>query len=61
MQIDATYGPTAIGIKVLHNMHPEALRVIKHVHLQGRKVQRLDKSIHGFLKHMEGQDEGSTS
>ena len=40
-----------IGLRVHHNMHLEALhRVLKHVHLQGRKVKRMDKSIHALLK-----------
>ena len=38
-----------LGLKVHHDMHLEALqRVLKHVHLQGREVHRLDKSIHGL-------------
>lgn len=42
-----------LGLKVHHNMHLEAMhRVIKHVHLQGRKVRRLDKSIHALMKFM---------
>ena len=40
-----------LGLKAYHNVDLEALhRVSKHVHLQGRKVHRLDKSIHGLLK-----------
>ena len=40
-----------IGLKVHHNMHLEAMhRVIKHVHLQGRKVRRLDTSIHALMR-----------
>jgi len=42
-----------LGLKVHHNMHLEAMhRVIKHVHLQGRKVKRLDKSIHALLRFL---------
>lgn len=40
-----------LGLKVHHNMHLEAMhRVIKQIHLQGRKVRRLDKSIHALMK-----------
>ena len=42
-----------LDLKVHHNMHLEAMhRVLKHVHLQGRKVCRLDKSIHALLKFL---------
>jgi len=42
-----------VGLKVHHNMHFEAMhRVIKHAHLQGQKVRRLDKSIHALMKFM---------
>lgn len=42
-----------MGLGIHHNMHLEALhRVLKHVHLQGRKVKRLDKSIHALMKMM---------
>jgi len=42
-----------LGLKVHHNMHLEAMhRVLKHVHLQGQKVRRLDKSIHALLKFL---------
>lgn len=35
-----------LGLQVHHNMHLEALhRVLKHVHMHGRKVKRLDKSL----------------
>jgi len=41
------------GLKVHHNMHLEAMhRVIEHVHLQGRKVRRLDKSIHALMRFL---------
>jgi len=41
------------GLKVHHNMHLEVMhRVIKHVHLQGRKVRRLDKSIHALMRFL---------
>ena len=41
------------GLKVHHNMHLEAMhRVIKHVHLQGIKVRRLDKSIHALMRFL---------
>ena len=44
------------GLKVHHNMHLEAMhRVIKHVHLQGRKVRRLDKSILALMKFMRAK------
>ena len=34
-------------------MHLEAMhRVIEHVHLQGRKVRRLDKSIHALMRFL---------
>ena len=34
-------------------MHLEAMhRVIKHVHLQGRKVRRMDKSIHALMRFL---------
>jgi len=39
-----------IGLHVHHNMHLEAMhRVLKHVHMQGRKVKRLDNSIHALM------------
>ena len=39
------------GLRLHHNMHLEAMhRVLKHVHLQGRKVRRLDKSLHGLMR-----------
>ena len=42
-----------IGLQVHHNMHLEALhRVLKHVHMQGRKVRRMDKCIHALLRLM---------
>ena len=38
------------GLHLHHNMHLEAMhRVLKHVHLRGRKVRRLDKSVHGLM------------
>ena len=38
------------GLRLHHNMHLEAMhRVLKHVHLKGRKVRRLDKSIHSLM------------
>ena len=43
----------SLGYKVHHNMHLEAMhRVIKHVHMHGRKVKRLDKNIHALLKFL---------
>jgi hypothetical protein len=37
-------------------MHLEAMcHVIKHVHLQGRKVNRLDKSKHALMKFMRSK------
>ena len=45
-----------LGFKVHRNMHLMALhRAIKRVHLQGRKVQRLDESIHCLLKLMRAK------
>lgn len=45
-----------IGLKVHHNMHLEAMhRVLKHVHLQGRKVRRLDNSIHALMKFLRAK------
>ena len=44
------------GLKVHHNMHLEAMhRVIKHVHLDGRKVKRMDKSIHALMKFIRSK------
>lgn len=41
------------GLKVHHNMHLESLhRVLKHVHMNGRKVNRMDSSIHALLRLM---------
>lgn len=40
-------------LRVHHNMHLEALhRVLKHVHMQGRKVKRMDKSLFALVKLM---------
>ena len=40
-----------LGLGVHHNMHLEAMhRVLKHVHMEGRKVRRMDKSIHALMK-----------
>jgi len=40
-----------LGMQIHHNMHLEALhRVLKHVHLNGRKVRRRDKCIHALLR-----------
>ena len=45
-----------LGLRVHHNMHLEALhRVLKHVHLQGRKVRRMDKSIAGLMRLMRSK------
>lgn len=42
-----------LGLHVNHNMHLEALhRVIKHVHMQGRRVKRMDKSLFALTKLM---------
>jgi len=42
-----------LGLQVHHNMHLEALhRVLKHVFMSGRKVRRLDCSIHALLRLM---------
>jgi len=42
-----------IGLRVHHNMHLEAMhRVLKHVHMQGRKIRRMDKSIHALMQFM---------
>ena len=42
-----------LGLKVHHNMHLEALhRVLKHVHMNGRKVRRMDSCIHALMKLM---------
>jgi len=45
-----------LGLKVHHNMHLEALhRVLKHVHMNGRKVRRLDNCIHALLRLMRSK------
>jgi len=42
-----------LGLKVHHNMHLEALhRVLKHVHMNGRKVRRMDSCIHALMRLM---------
>ena len=42
-----------LGLQVHHNMHLEALHtVLKHVHMNGRKVRRMDKCIHALLRLM---------
>ena len=42
-----------VGLRIHHNMHLEAMhRVLKHVHLHGRKVKRLDKSIHALMRFL---------
>ena len=39
------------GLRVHHNMHLEALhRVLKYIHMQGKKVKRMDKSIHALMR-----------
>ena len=44
------------GLHVHHNMHLEALhRVLKHVHMQGRKVRRMDSCIHALLRLMRSK------
>lgn len=46
-----------IGLRVHHNMHLEALhRVLKHVHLQGRKVRRMDLSVAALMRLMREKD-----
>jgi len=45
-----------LGLHVHHNMHLEAMhRVLKHVHLNGRKVKRLDKSIEALMQFMRAK------
>ena len=45
-----------MGLRVHDNMHLEALhRVLKHVHMQGRKVRRMDKSIHALMQFMRSK------
>lgn len=40
-----------LGLHVHHNMHLEALhRVLKHVHMNGRKVRRMDSCIHALMR-----------
>ena len=42
-----------LGLHVHHNMHLEAMhRVLKHVQLHGRKVRRLDKSVHALIRFL---------
>ena len=44
------------GLQVHHNMHLEALhRVLKHVHMNGRKVKRMDSCIHALLRLMRSK------
>ena len=43
-----------IGLRVHHNMHLEAMhRVLKHVHLQGRKVKRMDRSLGAVMSLLQ--------
>jgi len=44
-----------MGLRVHHNMHLEAHRVLKRVHMQGRKVRRMDKSIHALMQFMRSK------
>jgi len=45
-----------MGLRVHHNMHLEAMhRVLKHVHMQGHKVRRMDKSIHALMQFMRSK------
>jgi len=45
-----------MGLRVHHNMHLEAMhRVLKHVHMQGQKVRRMDKSIHALMQFMRSK------
>ena len=42
------------GLHVHHNMHLEAMhRVLKHVHLQGRKVRRMDRSLAALMRLLQ--------
>ena len=45
-----------LGLHAHHNMHLEAMhRVLKHVHMDGRKVKRMDKCIHALLRFMRSK------
>lgn len=45
-----------LGLRVHHNMHLEALhRVLKHVHMKGQKVRRMDKCIYALLRFMRSK------
>jgi len=45
-----------LGLRVHNNMHLEAMhRVLKHVHMQGRKVRCMDKSIHALMQFMRSK------
>lgn len=42
------------GLRVHHNMHLEAMhRELKHVHMQGRKVRRMDRSLGALMRMLE--------
>ena len=45
------------GLHVHHNMHLEAMhRVLKHVHMQGRKVRRMDRSLGALMRLLEDKN-----
>ena len=45
-----------LGLDCHHNMHLEALhRVLKHVHMGGRKVRQMDRCIHALLRLMRSK------